>query len=416
MPRLLVRGHRPLYGQYTVPAAKNAVLPILAACVCVEGEVRLVGCPRLSDVDAMLDMLRSLGARAQQQGDLISVDCSAVSGYDCTGALAGCMRSSLFLLGSVLARMGEVRLGYPGGCVIGSRPIDIHLAGLRAMGVEVRVEEGVLYCSAAHRHAARFRLPFPSVGATVNLMLFATSVEGVSEFFNVAVEPEVLDVVSFLQRAGANVVLRGTTLTVVGKKPLSGLTYRPIGDRVAAATVLVACAMTGGEVRVRGVAPIYCRPLLDKIGKSSCIRTHNCGTIDLRSTGRVHAVSAVTGPYPAFATDMQALVVAYNAVAHGHGLVREGVFESRFAIAKQLARMGADVRIVGNCAVSAGRRLRAADCTCCDLRAGAALVCAALTVDGISTIDNVGLIDRGYQHIEQVFASLGADIKRIDER
>ena len=416
MSSLVIKGNRPLVGEYVVPAAKNAVLPLLAATVLIEDEVCFEGCPHLSDIDAMLSILVSLGATASQQGNCIRVDCRGIDRWECASALSGCMRSSVFLLGSVLARMGRVSLGKVGGCVIGARPIDIHLSGLRAFGVRYEEDEARLLCVAEDRHAAHYRLPYPSVGATVNLLMFALSVEGESVLDNVAIEPEVVDLMDFLRAAGADVLLEGTTLCVRGRRPMSGLRYRPIGDRVVAATLLTACAAVGGEVRIRGVRIAHCRPLTDKIGKSSCIVAPDCDTIWLRSDGRPRAFDCTTGPYPAFATDMQALALAYNSVAAGVGVVCERVFESRFALVGELAKMGADIQVVGNTAIVHGGRLRAARTTCCDLRAGAALVVAALTAEGVSTIDNVGLIDRGYQSIEQMLGALGADIERIDER
>ena len=416
MSYLRIVGGSPLVGEYTVPAAKNAVLPILAACVLIEGSVTLNGCPHLADIDAMLAILRDLGAEAEQEGERIRVDCSAVNRSACTSPLTGCMRSSLFLLGSVLGREREASLGTVGGCVIGERPIDIHLAGLCAMGVDVSERGGRLYADAARAKPARYRLPFPSVGATVNLLCFALSLDGESVLENVAIEPEIEDLIAFLREAGGQIEQVGRTLRIKGNKPLCGLTYQPIGDRIVAATVLTACCMTGGEVTVKGVLPKHIQPLLDKIGKSSCLYAPECATIRLCAQGRPRSFSLTTGVYPAFATDMQSLALAYNAAAFGVAWVKERVFENRFVVAAELAKMGADITTYGNTARVSGRRLHGADTTCCDLRAGAALCCAALTAEGISTIDHIGLIDRGYQHIERTFAMLGADITRIDER
>ena len=416
MSYLRIVGRRPLVGTYTVPAAKNAVLPILASCVLIKGRVTLLGCPHLSDVDAMLAILRDLGGEARQEGDRITVDCTGVAKSDCTSPLTGCMRSSLFLLGSVLGRMREASLGTVGGCVIGERPIDIHIAGLEALGVTFRSEGGRLYAEAKGAKPNTFRLPFPSVGATVNLLCFALTIEGEIVIENVAIEPEIIDLIAFLREAGAGIAQVGRTLRIVGANPLSGLTYRPIGDRIVAATVLTSCCMTGGEVRVKGAMPHHLSPLLDKIGKSSCICVPECDTILLCAKGAPRSFSLTTGVYPAFATDMQSLALAYDAVANGVALIRERIFENRFAVLAEFAKMGADITTVGNTARVIGRRLHGADVVCCDLRAGAALVCAALAAEGITHIDHIGLIDRGYQHIEHTFAMLGADITRIDER
>ena len=416
MSYLSIVGRKPLKGEYVVPAAKNAVLPILAACVLIPAPVTLTGCPKLSDVDAMLAILRDLGAEATQEGSAIVVDCKGVDKSACTSPLTGCMRSSLFLLGSVLGRMREASLGEVGGCVIGERPIDIHIAGLEALGVSFRREGGRLYAVADGKNNGYYRLPFPSVGATVNLLCYALSIEGETVLENVAIEPEVMDLIAFLRQAGADVVQVGRTLRIMGGNPLCGLSYRPVGDRIVAATVLTACCMTGGEVRVKGAAPSHLSALLDKVGKSSCICVPECDTILLSSAGHPHSFSLTTGVYPAFATDMQSLALAYNAVACGVAWVKERVFENRFAVLGELAKMGADIQTFGNTARVTGRRLHGAEVVCCDLRAGAALVCAALAADDITRIDHIGLIDRGYQHIEHTFAMLGADITRIDER
>lgn len=405
-----------MYGAYHVPAAKNAVLPILAATVGIEGRVVLDNCPRLSDVDAMLHLLNDLGACAMQEGSAITVDCSGVDRCDCNTVWSGCMRSSLFLLGSVLGRMRHISLGYPGGCVIGSRPIDIHLSGLRAFGVTCEVDRDRLVCHADKAHAAHFRLPYPSVGATVNLVQFAISVEGESVLENIALEPEIGDMVSFLKKAGADITEKGNQLVIEGGKPLHEVRYKPIGDRMVAATLLVATAMVGGEITLHGASADTLKPLLDKIENSSCIRVVSCDTIRQRAMGRPVCFSCKTGPYPAFATDMQSLALAHNSVAKGVGVVAERVFESRFALAKELGKMGARIDLMGNTAIVHGTVLHAAETTCCDLRAGAALVLAALTVDDISKIYNIGLIDRGYMCIEGMLSGLGADITRIDER
>ena len=416
MAYLRVVGRKPLRGAYCVPAAKNAVLPILAASTLIRGKVTLVGCPRLADVDAMLTILADLGASTSQTGDVIEVDCTGVDKTACVSPLTGCMRSSLFLLGSMAGRMGEVSLGTVGGCVIGARPVDIHVEGLRRLGAEVEEKEDRLYVRRREGGASTYRLPFPSVGATVNLACYALSKRDTTILDNVAVEPEVVDLVNFLRAAGADVSICGRRLLIEGGKPLCGLTYRPIGDRIVAATVLIATAMTGGEVTVTGVSYEPLSALLYKLKNSSCIARVSCDTIHLCAKERPRSFSLTTGVYPDFATDMQSLALAYDATARGVALVRERVFENRFALAAELGKMGADISVFGDTARVVGRRLHGADTSCCDLRAGAALVCAALAADGISTINHIGLIERGYQHIERTFAALGADITSIDER
>ena len=412
MAVLRVEGGSPLYGEVNVPAAKNAVLPILAACVLVRDIVVLHGCPHLKDIDAMVSILRDIGAEVAVQNGQICIDCRDVQRYECHADHCGCMRSSIFLLGSVLARCGRVRLGLPGGCVIGQRPIDIHLQGLAAFGVRVERTESLL-CVADKVHTCRYRLAYPSVGATINLVFFALSVAGCSRLDNVAVEPEVADTICFLQRCGAHIRCRNRSIWIEGGHALHGIQYRPVGDRIVAATMLCATALSGGEILLKGIRSVHLSTILDKITKYSCIWRAECGTIRLRSDGRPIAFCCKTAPYPGFATDMQALALAYDSIAEGQSIVRETVFESRFALVGQLQRMGADISVVGQCAMLRGRPLHAAEVKACDLRAGAALVVAAVATRGVTTVAGVDLIDRGYDTIEEIFTSIGANVVRI---
>ena len=412
MSCLRIVGGNPLYGQVRVPAAKNAVLPILAACVLVQGEVLLEGCPHLSDIEAMASILRDLGATVRREQDILRVDTRGLDDYVCRDENCGCMRSSLFLLGSVLARCGRVQLGLPGGCVIGRRPIDIHLDGLAAFGVEVHAADVVL-CKATDPHPCRYRLAYPSVGATLNLVFFALSVAGCSVLDNVAIEPEVTDTLLFLCRCGARIRWRGRRIWIEGGHALHGIRYRPVADRIVAATLACAVTLCGGELELRGVQMVHLRSLLDKIAQYSCICRAECDTIRLRSSGRPKAFCCTTAPYPGFATDMQALALAFNSLAWGQSIVRETVFESRFALVGQLQRMGADITLVGQCAILRGRPLVAAKVAACDLRAGAALVVAAVATQGTTMVSGVELIDRGYDAVETIFTSIGANVVRI---
>lgn len=413
MSYFVIRGGNPLYGTVGLPAAKNAVLPLMAATVAVQGKITFVNCPHLSDITAMGELLSGLGAEVEFDRDRITVDTDNIHSGVCDRRHCGCMRSSLFLLGSVLGRVGEADIGLPGGCVIGARPIDIHLEGLRSFGVEVCEQSGHIVCSARNTHPSCFRLRYPSVGATINLLCFALFQKGNSILHNVACEPEIQDIIAFLRGCGAQIRCEGTSLYIEGGRSLHGIEYRPIGDRIVAATIMCATALCGGEVELQGIPIAYVHTLTQYLDKSTCILAKNCDTIRVRSGGKPRAFSCATGPYPAFATDMQALALAYNSASCGRSIVRESVFESRFAVARQLGKMGARIRIVGQCALIEGTCLHGAKVYSCDLRAGAALVVAALASKGQSQVDGVSLVDRGYQSLETLFSSIGADIVRI---
>ncbi|MBQ9145385.1 MAG: UDP-N-acetylglucosamine 1-carboxyvinyltransferase [Clostridia bacterium] len=414
MERLVVRGGRPLCGEYAVPPAKNAVLPMMALSVALGGELRLLRCPRIRDVEEMAALLGTLGVKVRREGEDIRLDAGKISSFDCRHPAAGQMRSSVFLLGPLLARCKHVVLAQPGGCVIGSRPIDIHLAGLGALGVRFEWQDGVLIGNAEGARAGRYRLPYPSVGATVNLLIFASSLGEVSVFENVAVEPEILDLVALLRRCGAKIEVFGREMRVRGGV-LQGAVWQAVADRIVAATLVTAVATCGGEVRLHGIGRPLLAPLWDKIENNSCHLTAWCDTIRVLSSGRGQAFSVCTAPYPGFATDMQALALAHNACAVGRAIVAERVFEGRFALARELRRMGACIRVEGRVAYVEGRRLHGARVRVPDLRAGAGLVLAALAAGGTTIIEQLAPIDRGYERIEDCFAGLGADILRERE-
>ena len=403
-----------MWGEVEVPAAKNAVLPHLAASVMIEDEVTLLDCPHLADVDAMLRLLRGLGVKVSEQDRTITLSaCGNIDPYVTNGT--DVMRSSLFLLGPLLARTGEAVIGLPGGCVIGARPIDIHLAGLRALGVEVEERADRVICRVKREVGGTFRLPYPSVGATINLICLATRARDPVTLHNVALEPEVADLIAFLLRCGVYVRQFGRTIEIYGK-PKRGVRYRPVSDRIWAGTVLGAVAVTSGEVTLRGISPDLLDDWIGKIHNKCCQIQTSCDTIRVSAWGNHLSRHFVTAPYPGFATDLMAMASVYDATAEGVGSVRETVFESRFAILTQLSKMGVRSSVSGDTAWIKGGRLHGAEVVAPDLRAGAALVVAALSAQGDSLIHGVELVDRGYERFENTLTSLGAHVVRTDER
>lgn len=413
MSCFIVKGGNPLWGEVVVPPAKNAVLPLLAASVAIPYPITLTDLPALSDVEGMLDILEGLGVKIVRRGRIVTLDSSGelldqIPSNDR-------LRASLFLLGPMLARLGRARLGYPGGCVIGSRPIDIHLAGLRALGVEVvETQEGV-ECRVEGEVKGAYHLPYPSVGATVNLTCLAIRASAPVTLSGVALEPEVQDLVRFLRLAGVHITQVGDTIAVYGT-PSRGLTYRPVSDRIWAGTLLGAVAVAGGEVTLRGIDGRLLPEWVGKIDNNCCQIVCGCDTIRVSAWGKHPARHFVTAPYPGFATDLQAMAVVYNATSLGVGLVKETVFEGRFRLLAELGKMGAHYKLYGRTAILTGGGFHGAQVVSCDLRAGAALVVAGLAASGETVVADAHLVDRGYERLEEVLAQLGADVKRTDER
>ena len=412
-----IQGGRPLGGALAVHGAKNSVLPILAACLLVPGQCVLHNCPDLSDVSATLD-LRLLGCRADREGDTVIIDASAVNRSDIPEHLMREMRSSVIFLGALLARLGAAELSYPGGCELGPRPIDLHLAALRALGAEILEEQGALACRCC-RGGLRGRelcLSIPSVGATENAMLAACGCPGVTTVVGGAREPEIIDLQSFLQAAGAQVEGAGTsTITIQGGLPLHPVEYRVMGDRIAAATYLCAAAAAGGEVELTGIAPDTLTAVLACLEEAGCTLHTGPDRVVLTGAAPVRGISPVrTAPYPGFPTDAQAILMAVLAGGEGATLFVENIFDSRYRHVDELRRMGADIQVAGRAAMVSGvGRLHGAAVRSTDLRGGAALVVAALGAEGTTRVSELRHIRRGYQALDKNLRALGADIREI---
>jgi len=415
MDVLRIRGGRRLTGEWTVHTAKNAVLPIMAAAVLTAEKTFLEDCPFLSDVGYMADILRTLGCRVARSGRTLEIDPQGMSGYEMPDGLAKKIRSSIFLLGPILTRFHKATVTFPGGCEIGLRPIDLHLSGLRQLGVEIREEGGVIHCDGRHMCAGSVHFDCPSVGATENVMMAAVLLKGRTVLTNVAREPEIVDLQQFLNRMGAKVRGAGShTIVVEGVSKLHGVSYRPMPDRIVAGTMLAAAAITGGTVRLERVPLEDMHAVCSKLREMGCVLTHQGEGVTLHAPEKLRAFAQLqTQPHPGFPTDMQAQLLALATLASGTSVLVENVFENRYGHAGDLNRMGADVLINGRTAVVRGvKELYGAQVTARDLRGGAALALAALRANGETVIEQAQLIDRGYEDLEGALASLGAEIRR----
>ena len=415
MSTYIVEGGRPLEGSVRVHGAKNSVLPILAACLLAPGECVIHNCPELSDVRASLDILRRLGCRAERQGEAVVVDASAPTGWDVPDALMREMRSSVIFLGAILGRMGRAELCAPGGCELGPRPIDLHLAAIRALGGAVEERGGVLRCAGRLR-GADIVLSLPSVGATENAMLAAVSAAGETTITNAAREPEIVDLQDFLTALGARVRGAGSSvITVEGGAPLHGGSYTVPADRIVAATYLAAAGCAGGDVELTGVDWRRLSTVTAVLREAGCRVASTPDAIRITARGPLRGVPPVrTAPYPGFPTDAQPPLMAALAGSRGCTVFVENIFESRYRHVDELSRMGADIRVEGRVAVVYGvPRLHGAKVRAADLRGGAALVVAALGAEGESTVSGVRHMDRGYQSLEGDLSALGASIRRV---
>lgn len=416
MDALRIRGGKRLLGEATVHSAKNAVLPIMAASILTGEETVLEACPRLSDIAFMGDILTTLGCKVHSGGGNLSIDPAGLNGYEMPDELAKKIRSSIFLLGPILARFRKATVTLPGGCEIGLRPIDLHLSGLRQLGVRIHDEGGVIHCDGRNMRAGTVHFDYPSVGATENAMMASVLLKGETSLHNVAREPEIIDLQNFLNRMGAKVSGAGThTLTVQGVSKLQGVRYRPMPDRIVAGTLLAAAAITGGSVR------LWNAPVRDMYAVTAKLREMGCVLIEQPTSIAIHAPERLTAfpclqtqPHPGFPTDMQVQMLALATVAKGTSIVVENVFENRFTHAGDLNRMGANVLINGRTAVVQGvESLYGAKVTARDLRGGAALTIAGLAARGESLVEHAELIDRGYEGLETAFQALGADVCRV---
>lgn len=418
MDKLLIGGGARLQGEIRVSGAKNSALPILAATLLASQPVRVSNLPHLHDITTMIELLGCLGVELTVDEKLgIEVDARAVSQFTAPYELVKTMRASILVLGPILARFGEARVSFPGGCAIGSRPVDLHLRGLEAMGADITIEDGYINAKSNGRlRGAHIFLDTVTVGGTENLLMAATLADGQTIIENAAREPEIVDLARCLQAMGANIQGEGSdTLVVEGVRELHACDYKVMPDRIEAGTYLVAAAATGGRVKLKDAQPEALEAVLAKLQEAGARIAHgdDCITLDMEGR-RARGVNIKTAPYPAFPTDMQAQFTAMNAVAEGTSTVTETIFENRLIQTHEMNRMGANIVIKGNTAIIEGvEKLKGAPVMATDLRASASLVIAGLVAEGETLIDRIYHIDRGYECIEEKFQSLGADIRRV---
>lgn len=410
-----VSGGARLVGTVDVVGAKNSVLKLMAAALLAEGTTTITNCPEILDVPLMADVLRSLGCTVDVAGDTVTIDVPAEPGAQADYKSVSKLRASVCVLGPLVARCRRAVVPLPGGDAIGSRPLDMHQAGLRKLGATTEIEHGRVVATAETLRGAQIWLDFPSVGATENILMAAVLAEGTTVIDNAAREPEIVDLCLMLSQMGAKIDGVGTsTLTVHGVTGLAPTTHRVIGDRIVGATWAFAAAMTRGQVTVRGVDPHHIDLVLDKLRSAGARTDIHADGFTVTMDGRPQAVDFVTLPYPGFATDLQPMAIAVSAVAEGTSMITENVFESRFRFVDEMVRLGADARTDGHHAVVRGvERLSSAPVWASDIRAGAGLVLAALCAEGVTEVWDVEHIDRGYPRFVENLRSLGAEISRV---
>ncbi|MCB1699284.1 MAG: UDP-N-acetylglucosamine 1-carboxyvinyltransferase [Pseudomonadales bacterium] len=416
MEKIIITGNGPLRGEVSVAGAKNAALPIIAASLLSAEPLQISNIPAVRDIDTALKLLGLLGCEVERSGTSLVIDTSKVHSVYAPYELVKTMRGAILLLGPLLARFGEADVSLPGGCAIGSRPVNEHITGLQALGAEIRIEAGYIKAKAKRLRGAHFTFDIPSVTATENLLMAASLAEGTTVLENCALEPEVGDLATLLIAMGARIQgIGSSTLTIEGVENLSGTHHRVPPDRIETGTFLTAAAATRGNIRVLDTNPEFLHHVLGKLEQAGAHIELGPDWIQLDTGGkRCKAVHINTAPYPAFPTDMQAQFMALNALAEGSATVVENIFENRFMHVAELQRMGADIELQGHTAIVTGReRLQGAQVMATDLRASASLIIAALAADGDTTIDRVYHLDRGYASIDRKLAELGAIIKRV---
>ncbi|MGI9862791.1 UDP-N-acetylglucosamine 1-carboxyvinyltransferase [Moorella naiadis] len=416
MEAIVVEGRSRLQGRVTVSGSKNAVLPIIAACLLTGDECYLEDIPRLADVDTMCGVIGEMGAQVYPDGvNNLHINAGSIAKMEPPYEYVRRMRASFLVMGPLLARFGRVKVSLPGGCAIGARPIDLHLKGMAALGASITVNKGNVEAAATGRlKGAQVYLDFPSVGATENIMMAAALAEGTTTIENAAGEPEIVDLANFINSLGGRVTGAGTrVIKIDGVKELHGSHHAVIPDRVEAGTFMIAAAATGGDVLVENVIPTHLKAVMAKLTETGAHLAEEEGGIRVQADLPLRAVDIKTMPYPGFPTDMQAQFMALLTTARGSSMVTETVFENRFMHVNELKRMGASIVIEGHCAVIKGKnKLTGAPVKATDLRAGAALIIAGLMAEGETSISCVQHIDRGYENLVAKLQALGAQIRR----
>lgn len=415
MSKYIIQGGKKLNGSIRIGGAKNSVLPIFAATILSGKESIIYDCPILKDVEIMIDILKVLGCKVKREGHTIIIDSSDVINYEVPDILVKKMRSSIVLLGALIARLGKAKICFPGGCDIGPRPIDLHLKGLEQLGVKINESYGIIYCEASDLYGNDIHLDYPSVGATENIILASIFAKGTTIIRNAAKEPEIVDLQNFLNKLGAKISGAGTNnIRIEGVESLSSGEHTIIPDRIVAGTYLAAAASSGGNIVLENVNIEHLQPIIAKLKETGCSIKMNSNTIHLVAPKRLRAIDTIrTLPYPGFPTDMQAPIMALLCRARGTSIIIETVFENRFKHVEDLVCMGADIKVDGRTAVIRGKtKLTGTNVTARDLRGGAALVIAGLYAEGTTVIDGIEHIDRGYEDLHINLQQVGAEITR----
>ena len=416
MEKLLINGGNPLEGEVRISGAKNSVLPILAASLLCEYDLVIGNVPHLQDVTTTISLLTEMGANLSIDERMnVSVNAASVKNFYAPYEMVKTMRASILVLGPLLAHFGEAKVSLPGGCAIGSRPVNLHIDGLKAMGASIKVEDGYIFAKAKKLKGAKISLPIATVTGTENLMMAAALATGKTIIKNAAKEPEIIDLANCLRLMGANIKGDGTSEIIVeGVKKLKGCNYDVLPDRIETATFLVAAAITKGKLTLTHTRPDTIKIIIDKLRKAGADIDIKNDIINIEVKSQLNSVNITTNPYPDFPTDMQAQFIALNSIAKGKSKVTESVFENRFMHVQELVRMGANIDVNGNIATIQGvKSLKGAPVMATDLRASASLILAGLVAEGDTVVDRIYHIDRGYECIEEKLTKLGANIKRL---
>jgi UDP-N-acetylglucosamine 1-carboxyvinyltransferase len=421
LEKLIIQGGAKLNGEVTISGAKNAALPILCASLLAETPLHLSAVAALKDIDTTLKLLGMMGVKISREADKVSLDASDVQSFEATYEMVKTMRASILVLGPLLARFGTARVSLPGGCAIGSRPVDLHIKGLQAMGAAIHITHGYIQASTLHLpnrrlQGVRHYMDMVTVTGTENLMMAAALANGKTVLENAAKEPEVVDLAECLNKMGANITGAGTdVITIIGVEKLKGASHNIVCDRIEAGTYMVAAAMAGGEVKLLNARADLLDAVIEKLREAGAeVKVGMAeNTITVKSNGKLKGVNIRTAPHPAFPTDMQAQFMALNTVAEGVAKVTETIFENRFMHVQEMQRLGADISIDGNTALVKGvEYLDGATVMATDLRASASLVLAGLVARGETVIERIYHLDRGYELLEEKFTKLGANVRR----
>ena len=413
MVKYIIKGGKRLEGTVKISGSKNSSLPIIAASILNGGKTTLYNVPNIHDTQMMFEILKQLGGKIEKKNNKVIIDTSKINKYEISEELMRQMRSSVILAGGLLGRYRKATFSYPGGCDIGTRPIDLHLKGFKNLGINITKNYGNITCSCDKIIGAKIDLDFPSVGATENVILASTLGEGITQISNAAREPEIIDLQNFLNKMGAKIKGAGSNQIIIeGVKKLKDVSYNIMPDRIEAGTFLCASAITGGKIRLENITPNHLTPVISKLEDANCKIQVEKDSIEIKAPKKIKALEVKTMPYPGFPTDMQSLFLSTVTIAKGTSIIVENIFENRYKFVPELIRMGAKITVEGKSAIIKGvRKLYGTNVKATDLRGGAALVLAGLNAKGITSIENIEYILRGYENFEIKLRKLGADIK-----